>query len=62
MTTEGKIFGSCGHELKDGDGWSVFYKDLDCDPIEGFVEVSVYATYCEECSGRDYIIERIKNE
>lgn len=50
----GKIIASCGHELKweEGTGWEVEYPEVDCDPIDGFVDVTVHATFCTACKDK----------
>lgn len=45
------IIASCGHKVyKLEDLIPVEYDDYDCDAIEGFQEVTIYAVYCPTCA------------
>lgn len=47
----GTITASCGHQVAHADDLiHVEYDDVDCDPIEGFVDVTVFASFCRACA------------
>jgi hypothetical protein len=47
----GSITASCGHVLgPDEEDVMVFYKDEDCDAVEGFHPVLISASFCQKCA------------
>lgn len=48
---KGSITASCGHVLGDDEsGVDVIYSDEDCDAVEGFRPILVYAHFCQKCA------------
>lgn len=51
MVEKGSITASCGCKLADDDeGVGIKFGDYDCDPIDGFQKVIIYAHYCTPCA------------
>lgn len=47
----GRIIASCGHEIRNADDLvPVIYKSEDCDAVQGFRPVTVYAEFCRACA------------
>jgi len=46
------IIASCGHEATIDGLFPVEYEDEDCDALDGFRTVTVYAIYCKDCYER----------
>lgn len=53
MVEKGSITASCGCKIENfDDGEDIRYGSEDCDPIDGFHRVVVYAFYCKPCAAR----------